>query len=229
MPSAFSSSVCKLADGSLLRGQVVSPSVDIQRMRATAIICTPAVDREQEVILPEGVDFTNYVLNPTVLWEHGLDSVITVPIAKCEDSSGKLALRMNGNRLEGDAYFTNKVRESEQIFDLIVEKIVRATSIHVIPTGGKKKASINGVNATVYPQSSMVEWSWGRLGVNPEAVLKMLNKGRLAGSAIVPALAKSLQPFAAKRDRSTVQVPFDWCGARNKSFVAPSRPTLIKP
>lgn len=222
MPATFSGSLRKLADDSLLRGQVISPSVDIQRMKATAVICTPAVDREQEVILASGVDFTDYKRNPTVLWEHGLDPSIAVPIAKCEGADGRLALRLNGDVLEGDAYFTNKVKESEQIFDLIVEKIVRATSIHVMPLAGTKKTqTINGVRATVYPQSSMIEWSFGRLGVNPEAVLKALSKNRLAGSPICESIAKSLRPMAAQPSRNTVNVPFDWCGLPSKTFKAP--------
>jgi hypothetical protein len=223
VPVSFSGSVRKLADESLLRGQVTAPSVDIQRMKATAVICTPAVDREYEVIVPSGIEFADYVRNPVVLWEHGLDPGISVPIAKCEDTSGKLALRMNGDNLEGDSYFTNKVRESEQVFDLIVERIVRATSVHVMPIPGtKKKASVNGVQAMVYPKSKMVEWSWGRIGVNPEAVAKILNKNRLAGSAICESLAKSLQLAAPQPSRNTVNVPFDWCGAKNKTFVAPA-------
>lgn len=222
MPTTFSGSIRKLADESLLRGQVTSPSIDIQRMKASAIICTPAVDREQEVIVPTGIDTSDYARNPVVLWEHGLDPGISIPIAKCEDSSGKLALRLNGEAMEGDAYFTNKVRESEQVFDLIVERIIRATSIHVMPIPGtKKRTTVNGVPATVYPQSSMIEWSFGRIGVNPEAVLKLLDKNRLAGSVISECLAKSLRPFAAQPRRNQVNVPFDWCGSRNKSFKKP--------
>lgn len=227
MPTSPLGSIRKLADESLLRGQVVSPSVDIQRMKATAIICTPAVDREQEVIVPSGVDFTDYVRNPVVLWEHGSGAAIEVPIAKCEGPDGKLGLRLKGDSLEGDAYFTNKVRESEQIFDLIVEKIVRATSIHVMPLPGTKKLqTINGVRATVYPVSSMIEWSFGRIGVNPEAVLKILNTNRLAGSAICESIAKSLRPFAAQPTHNTVRVPFDWCGLPSKTFRKPVRTKL---
>ena len=224
MPTTVSGSLRKLADESLLRGQIVSPSIDIQRMKATAVICTPAVDREGEVILASGVDLTNYRNNPVVLWEHGLDPGISCAIAKCESPEGKLALRVNGDVMEGDSYFTNKTRESEQVFDLIVEKIIRATSIHVMPVPGtRKKTTVNGNTAVVYPKSSMIEWSWGNIGVNPEALRKVLNKGRLAGSAICEGLAKSLKPYAAQRDRSTVNVPFDWCGIQNKSFVAPTR------
>ncbi len=224
MPATISGSIRKLADDSLLRGQVILPSIDIQRMRATATICTPALDREQEVIIPKGINTDHYRNNPVVLWEHGLDPSIAAPIAKCESPEGKLAVRMVGDNMEADAYFTNKSKDSEQFFDLIVERIIRATSIHVMPIPGtKKKSTVNGMQAMVYPLSSMIEWSWGRIGVNPEAVAKILNKNRLAGSVISESLAKSLRPYAEPRNHSTVNVPFDWCGIKNPTFAAPTR------
>lgn len=223
----FQGSIRKLADESLLRGNVISPTIDLQRMKVGGtVICTAAVDREQEVIVPSGVDTSDYLRNPVVLWEHGIDPGIVIPIAKCETPEGRLALSLNRKTevLEGDAYFTSKVKESEQIFDLIVERIVRAASIHVMPIAGTKKTgTIEGTRVTIYPQSKMLEWSFGRIGVNPEAVRKILDKNRLAGSAISECLAKSLRPMAAQPSRSTVNVPFDWCGTQNKNFRAPQR------
>lgn len=98
--------------------------------------------------------------------------------------------------MTADSFFTNKVRESEQIFALIEEKIVRGTSVRVDPDYSKvvKKGLV-----TVYPVSSLIEWSWLALGCNPEAVAKALGRGTLAGSSICEPLLKTLKPLLPKR------------------------------
>lgn len=193
MPTTFPfpGSVYKLAPESNGLGQDVvnSPSIDQQAMSATAVICTPVVDRQGEIIMPDGVDSADWQKNPVILWEHGWDSRITTPIAKGVGPDGKLGLKLADNALEGTAWFTNKNAESAQIFDLIVEGIIRATSIHVVPVETEQQRSDSQV-VTVYPRSTLLEWSWGKIGVNPEAVLKVLNSGRLNSEPIC-ALAKS--------------------------------------
>ena len=67
-------------------------SVDAGKMSAKAIICTTRVDRHGEVIVPMGVTFEDYKKNPVVLWDHGFDCNISVPIAKSEREDGSLAV-----------------------------------------------------------------------------------------------------------------------------------------
>lgn len=195
-PYTIPGSVYKLRDG-LAVDTLADPVVDSKAMKVTAVICTPAVDRQGEIIVPSGGNYDNYKLNPTVLWEHGFDAQITTPIAKCETPDGQLALRPSDKLIEADAYFSASDKTSSQMFNLIMEKLIRAVSIHVIPYKTLRQA-IDGDEITVYPEWSMLEWSWGRLGVNPEAVRKMLDFGKLDGCEILPSIAKSLLPWAAK-------------------------------
>jgi len=186
----FPGAVYKFAESNGVGQDVVnSPSIDQQAMSATAVICTPVVDRQGEIIIPEGVDSTDWQKNPTILWEHGFDGQITTPIAKGIGPDGTVGLKLSDNSLEGTAWFTNKNPQSAQIFDLIVEGIIRAASIHVIPIETEQQRSDTQI-VTVYPKSTLLEWSWGKIGVNPEAVLKVLNSGRLNSEPIC-ALAKS--------------------------------------
>lgn len=168
---------------------IADPVVDPKAMSAKAIICTSGVDRDFDVILPSGISTKHYVTNPVVLWEHGFSEIVPAPIAKCEHPDGSLALSISKDEIEATSYFTNRNRDSEQIFALVDEKIVRATSIHVDPDYSRVRREGDVV---IYPISEMLEWSWCMLGVNPEAVAKTLARNRLAGSQISEGLKKSL-------------------------------------
>lgn len=183
-------------DGGLGLDLIADPVTDAKAMTATAIICTSDVDRDGEVIIPGGVGVTDYVKNPIVLWEHGFNYNVPAPVAKCEHPDGSLALSISKDAIEATSYFTNRNRDSEQIFALVDEGIVRATSIHVYPDYTKVRQH-GGV--VVYPESEICEWSWCMLGVNPEAVRKAIDRNRLAGSQISEGLLKSLKPWLPTR------------------------------
>lgn len=207
MQSAFQipGTIYKLADAGLAVATIITPSsIDERAMSVAATICTASIDRQGEVIVPAGVDFADYAKNPVVLWEHGFDPSITLPIARSESPDGKLSLVKSEAGIDATSYFTNKTKESEQIFGLIAEKIIRATSIHVIPLETERAGDV-----TVYPRSKMLEFSWGRLGVNPDAVAKVLSLNRLAGSAICESIAKTLRPFAPRAKGNAVNVGWE--------------------
>ena len=197
-PAPLPGAIYKLAAG-LAQDQIVRPAIDLAQMRVDAVICTPAVDRQGDVIAPRGVDAEHYAQNPVVLWEHGFDPHFSAPIAKCQRPDGSLALSITEGAVEGSAYFTDKTLESSQIFALIAEGIVRATSIHVLPKAPPRTALIGGQQADIYEQTELLEWSFGRVGVNPEAVAKLLHRGRLDGRQIMEPLKKSLLPFVPLR------------------------------
>lgn len=203
MGGRFTGSVYKIDRGDgASRGLdlLQTPAMDSTRMSATAIICTPATDREGEAILPDGIDFeTRYRLNPVVLWEHGFDPAIPMPIASSEDpATGELSLRATPKELVATSYFTNRVKESEQVYALIDEGIVRATSVRVDPTPGTERLETrDGNRVLVMPKSTLVEWSWGCMGVNPETVRKTLDRNSLAGSRISQPLQRVLKRHAA--------------------------------
>lgn len=101
-------------------------------MSARAVINTPREDREGDVIKPAGVQLENFRKNPVVLWEHGLGE-ITRPIAKCQHPDGRLAIEVDNEKISATSYFTAKSMESLQIFHLITEGLVRATSVRALP------------------------------------------------------------------------------------------------
>lgn len=208
-------SVYKLDQG-LGLDVVTVPGVDTEAMSATAIITTPAVDRVGEVVLPDGGDFIDYARNPVVLWNHGF-SGLSLPIAKCETPDGQLALTVGQDAIEATSYFSPSSLESMQIFGLIAEGIIRATSIHFEPVEFKREVR-DGEEVTIFTAWKMREWSWVDIGCNPEAVRKVLDRGKIGGDVLIPSIAKMLRPHAPTASKSV-----------SKGATMPTNPTNTKP
>lgn len=187
---------CKM-DGGLTLASQSKPYFDESKMSATAVINTPREDREGDIIIPMGVRLDNYRANPVVLWEHGLGS-IDIPIAKCMTPEDELALEITEDEIIGTSYFTDTVPESLQIFHLITSGIVRATSVRAEPVKYKTHRTEAGDMGMTLEEWELVEWSWGCMGVNPDAVAKILEKGTIEGDKISLRLLKSLKAVAPK-------------------------------
>jgi len=105
---------------------------------------------------------------------------------------------------------------------LIDEGVVRATSIHVVPSQVAEYRATDGRKVMVTEECDMVEYSWTCLGVNPEAVRRekslrlpdsyceawtlqmdrasvVLNRGTLGGDRLSPSIRKSLMSIAKPR------------------------------
>jgi len=168
------------------------PMIDERLMSARAIINTPREDREGDIIVPRGVHLENFRKNPVVLWEHGLGE-ITRPIAKCQHPDGNLALEVEEHQISATSYFTDKSLESLQIFHLIVEGLVRATSVRAVPIKSSTRKTSNHGMGIVLEEWELIEWSWGALGVNPDAIARTIHRGTIEGHKITEPLLKSLK------------------------------------
>lgn len=168
--------------------------VDSARMSASAIISTPAVDRVGDSMDTLGCDLTQYRKNPVVFWNHAFDG-FTKPIGISESSSGQLEVYPTSEHIKATCYFTNKFLEAEQIFELVNEKTIRATSIRFDPIGSPSRSG--GVQR--FSKWYLLEWSWVPIGCNPEAVQDVLAKGYLAGRRISSGITKSLELVVPER------------------------------
>lgn len=208
---------------------LVDPIVDPVEMTAFAVINTTAIDYEGEVILPEGVMLGNYANNPVVMWDHGKE--ISLPIGISQSPAGELDIYRGQDRIEARTYFANSFAFAGQIFALIDERVIRATSIGVIPIQIAEYVSPAGQTVPVTERSNMVEYSWCPIGVNPEAVssgqkslfpdwlseaaslqvdraIDVLNRGSLGGDRLLPAIRKSLAAMVPKPKGLLIK-PFD--------------------
>ena len=74
--------------------------VDAGRRWVVARINTDAVDRFDTVVSPSGMDRTEFLRNPVVLWEHGKDPVRgKVPIGRDVVDQARPRVRPRENRL----------------------------------------------------------------------------------------------------------------------------------
>lgn len=170
---------------------------DTKAMSAGAVISTPTPDRVRDSMVSTGCKLTNYKKNPLVFWEHGFGG-ITKPIAKCETPEGDLAISLTSNAVLGVSYFTDKFLEAEQIFELIVDGFIRATSIRFDPIKASRITD-GGEDYYQFDEWDLEEWSWVTVPCNPEAVNGVISKNRLAGRQIAGPILKSLQNVLPER------------------------------
>ena len=167
-------------------------------MRATFVISTPTPDRSEDVVSPRGVKLENYARNPVVYYDHGF-SGIQVPIGKCEDENGRLAVVVTDEGIEGTCYFADSV-EGRQIFELVKQAVLRAASINLVPLAYtiRKEDAALGRPGMEIAEWELLEWSVVGIPDNPEAVRKILAGGKLAGAPIVEPIRKSLLTACGK-------------------------------
>jgi hypothetical protein len=176
----------------LVDAPVGPTSIDESRRCATFVISTPTPDRSEDVVSPRGVKLDNYARNPVVYYDHGF-SGIQVPIGKCEDESGELAVVVTDEGIEGTCYFADSV-EGQQIFELVKQSVLRAASINLAPITYtiRKDDGTLGRPGMEIDEWELLEWSVVGIPDNPEAVRKILAGGKLAGSPICESIRKSL-------------------------------------
>ena len=96
----------------------------------TAVINTDTLDRDDEVVLPEGMNSSEFDKSPTVFWNHDYSK----PIARC------MKLRRGMTEWMADAKLADKPAGHmgdwfpDEVYSLIKQGIVNGTSIGFIPT-----------------------------------------------------------------------------------------------
>lgn len=183
--------------------------IDTNEMSATAIISTPTWDRQNDSVDPMGVCLKNYAINPVVYFDHGQD--ITQPIARAEDNEGNLQVFPSDLGITSKSYFSKNNQVSSQFFHLVADRILRGTSIRFSPL----VAPIRKGDRSRFNKTTLEEWSWTGLGVNPECVQGVIAKGMLDSTPIEPSVMKSLRalappvsPHGTKKSRNNSTVTF---------------------
>ena len=125
-------------------------------------ISTKAIDRDKEVLMPEGVDLENYKKNPVVLWSHDYHSV---PIGK------NLWIKPDTKGLKAATLFANTER-GQEIFRAYTEDmagtgpLLKGFSVGFIPKKWKDKDEIiaeaekagESVDKAALPERIYTEW-----------------------------------------------------------------------
>ena len=186
-------------------------------MSATAVISTASIDRVGDALIPRGCRLDNYAKNPVVMWAHGLEG-ITQPIGTSRDASGNLAVFVSDEDVRATSWFSQKSLAAAQIFELIDEGIIRATSVRETPIRSRIQRNPVAGDVLVVEEWDLEEWSWCAVGVNPDAVAKALYRNRLGGQPIIPSIVKSLTAVAPSYTRFGIGI------AKEKIMTNPGQP-----
>ena len=194
----FDQSSFKFANGaSVASVRNAQPYVDRGGVWARAIISTATEDRVGDILNPRGCQLKNYSLNPVVMWGHGLEG-ITTPIGTSIDPMGNLTVEVNDDYVLATSYFAQNSKEAMDIFGLICDGVVRATSVRETPIVFRKSWN-DGRQVTKVDKWDLEEWSWCAIGVNPDAVAKAMQT-KYDGRQLSPSIMKSLNAvMPAKR------------------------------
>lgn len=152
----------------MLRKQYVCKSeVDEQERTVTAVISTGAIDRDNEILLPKGADFEQYMKNPVVLWAHGYRDT---PIAKA------LWIKKTWKNIKAKLQFAD-TPQAEEIYQLFKGGFLKAFSVGFRPIKShrpdEKEIAKNPEWAGVwliYDEWELLEFSAVPVPANPEAL-----------------------------------------------------------
>lgn len=150
--------------------QYVPHSIDTQKSgdrKHTFTITTGAVDRDRDVVKPEGAQLDNYRKNPVVLWAH---RSWDPPIGKAESiisSAGAIKARVE--YVPGDVYPL-----AETVRQMVDGGFLRATSIGFIPTKYAIDEQRGGFDILEW---DLLEFSICPVPANPEALLAAKDAG----------------------------------------------------
>lgn len=138
-------------------------------------ITTAAVDRDREIVIPDGVDLSVYDRNRVVLWQHDQGQ----PCGKClwvkPDTRGVLAktfypARPDGH--EGDWL-------PEKVWGLIRTDILRGKSVGFLPLEYRDPTEdeVQKGAERVFTRCLLLEYSCVAIPACPEALVTAINKG----------------------------------------------------
>lgn len=166
----------------------------------TAVITAETLDREGEVLIPQGMNSREFDQNPVLFWNHDYAK----PVGKC------VGLKRGDRSIVGEFTFAKKpdgyVGEffPEVAAALVGQGIVNAVSVGYVPeSGGIRRATdvdrkkYGDDVHTIFSRWKLLEVSLAPLQMNPEALITAVKKG-----IVSPVAAK--QFFGVEPPKRTV-------------------------
>lgn len=171
-----------------------------------AVITAETLDRDGEVLIPQGMNSTEFDKNPTLFWNHDYAQ----PVGRCN------GLKRKESTIVGDFTFAQRPDGySGEFFPevaaaLVGQGIVNAVSVGYVPEdGGVRRATeidrkkYGDRVHTIYSRWKLLEVSLAPLQANPDALITAVKKGMMS-----PVAAKKWFGIEApKRVVVTVNVP----------------------
>jgi HK97 family phage prohead protease len=142
-------------------------TVDRDKRLLTATISTRSVDRDGDIVEPEGIDFTNFKSNPVVLWAHNPSQP---PIGKIEE------LYVSPTGVMAEIKFA-ETAFAKDIFNLYADGFLNAWSIGFSALKGHTEPRLDEDGRTqgyVFRKTELLELSAVPIPANPEALTRSM-------------------------------------------------------
>jgi HK97 family phage prohead protease len=166
-----------------------------------ARISTAGVDRDGEVLVPQGCDATDFNKSPTVFYNHDY----TLPVERCE------GIRRYEDTIEAKTRFAQRPENHQgpwlpdSVFALLQQGVINGFSVGFVPVEGrhpskKDQQQFGSKVRYVYSKWKLLEYSIAPLPANQDALVLAASKGIVTANAarqLFPDL--TLAPVRAKR------------------------------
>lgn len=185
----------------------------------TATITTASLDRDNEVVIPQGMDSTEFETNPVLFWNHNYDQ----PVGKC------VSLKREPNGIVGDFVFAKRPEGyageyfPEFVASLVGQGIVRGVSIgYTSAEGGTRRATpedrkrYGDTVQTVFSKWKLLEVSVAPLQANPDALVTAISKGAVSVSG-----AKRWLGFTPPAERHRIEIVLPSASPARNAKAAP--------
>ncbi|MCX7611851.1 MAG: HK97 family phage prohead protease [Ignavibacterium sp.] len=145
----------------------IENTIDAEKREITHIITSDTVDRDGDIVIPEGGKFDNYERNPIVLFMHNQ----YYPIGK--NLWKKIVKDSTGTYLKVKTKITDKTELANDVFNLYSEGILKAWSIGFTPNWNKveeikdEKGKFLGYK---FNEWELLEYSAVSIPANPDAI-----------------------------------------------------------
>ncbi len=155
--------------------------VEHEQRTVLAKISTANVDREGEVLIPQGCDATDFFQSPTVFFNHDY----TMPVGKC------MEITRYPDRLEAKTVFAKRPENhhgewlADTLLSLFQQGVVRGFSVGFVPVEGRRpskkdRATFGDKVKYVYSKWKLLEYSIAPLPANQNALALAVSKGILS-------------------------------------------------
>jgi HK97 family phage prohead protease len=173
----------------------------------TAVITAETLDRDGEVLIPQGMNSTEFDRNPTLFWNHDYAQ----PVGRCN------GLKRKESTIVGDFTFAQRPDGYQGEFfpevaaALVGQGIVNAVSVGYVPEDGGVRKAIDADRRkygdrvhTVYSRWKLLEVSLAPLQANPDALITAVKKGIMSP---VAAANRRDRQRALNRDEARADQP----------------------
>lgn len=141
----------------------VTSSINAEEKTLEIVISTKKQDRQGDIVEPAGLNFTEYLKNPVVLWAHDMSQP---PVGKI------IGIKRDDNQVTATVKFA-ETEFSNEVFNLYSDGYLNAWSVGFIPKKWTRLPKKDGAGAHI-TEAEVVEVSAVPVPANPEALTKAL-------------------------------------------------------